>query len=430
MKVIGIIAEYNPFHNGHAYQIETLKRKVQADYVVIAMSGNFVQRGAAAVMDKFSRAQMALCCGADLVLELPVLYATASGETFARGGVSLLHHTGLVTHLGFGAESHDLDSLQKIAAVLKEEPEPFQNVLQQELKKGFSFPAARFSALKACFKLQRPNSCADLEQVLSAPNNILALEYLKALSYYASPMIPCLLPRQGQSYHDSTPGQTFSSASSIRTSIQEAFFETLESFRYSSSYSKITKSILPTLAASMPQNALSILMDYPHPFLSEQDFSSLLHYQLLTMPAEALASCADCSSDLADRIKKELDHFCSWNSFCLHLKTKNITYTHLSRMFLHILLSITKEDYYLAPEPSYLRVLGFRREAAPLLTALKAHSSLPLVTSPARAMDTLSEPARRLLALDLKSSDLYRIGLTKKGDCSLSNDYQQPVLCL
>lgn len=149
MKVLGIIAEYNPFHKGHAYQIKTLKEKVQADYVVAAMSGNFVQRGAPALMEKYSRAQMALRCGIDLVLELPTPYATASAEYFARGGVALLEGTGIVTHLGFGIEASHFGTLQELADILTQQPELFQHTLQQGLKQGLSFPAARFQAITA-----------------------------------------------------------------------------------------------------------------------------------------------------------------------------------------------------------------------------------------------------------------------------------------
>ena len=155
MKVLGIIAEYNPFHMGHAYQINTLKKEINADYTVIAMSGNFVQRGAPAMMEKYSRARMALSCGADLVLELPSIYAAASAEHFARGGVALLESAGVVTHLGFGTETKDFGLLQEIADLLNRQPEPFTKILQQGLKNGLSFPAARSQAVEACLEKEK-----------------------------------------------------------------------------------------------------------------------------------------------------------------------------------------------------------------------------------------------------------------------------------
>lgn len=453
MKVLGIIAEYNPFHMGHAYQINTLKKEINADYTVIAMSGNFVQRGAPAMMEKYSRARMALSCGADLVLELPSIYAAASAEHFARGGVALLESTGIVTHLGFGTETKDFGLLQEIADLLNRQPEPFTKILQQGLKNGLSFPAARSQAVEACLekekaapdepprykhtekpalasssersqqlgsKPMKKNKATETGHILASPNNILAIEYLKALERYHSSMIPCPLLRRGQGYHDASPGQEFSSASAIRASI---LGERQENF-------SARNSKLDTLGHALPGAAFEILRNYPHPFLQENDFSTLLHYKLLTEPASQLSRYADISSDLAKRIKKEIDSFLSWSSFCSHLKSKNTTYARLSRMFLHVILNIYQEDYQPFPEPAYLRILGFGRQAAPLLAAIKSQGKLPLITSPSAAEGILDSPARVLLSQDLAASGLYRVGLAAKGDNRLKNDYQQPLALL
>lgn len=424
MKVLGIIAEYNPFHKGHAYQIATLKEKINADYTIIAMSGNFVQRGAPAMMEKCSRARMALSCGADLVLELPSLYATASAEHFARGGIALLENTGVVTHLGFGTETDNFDLLQETANLLNHQPEPFLQILRQGLKQGLSFPAARSQAIKTCLEKEKaiPYKTTEPEHILASPNNILAIEYLKALGRYHSNMLPCPLLRRGQGYHDTSPAQEFSSASAIRASI-------LEQGRSQENFSA-RNSKPDALEHTLPAAAFDILRNYPHPFLQENDFSTLLHYKLLTVPAEKLSYYADVSADLAKRIKKEIDSFLSWSGFCRHLKSKNITYTRLSRMFLHIILNIYHEDYQPFPEPSYLRVLGFRKQATPLLTAIKSWGNLPIITSPSNAQSILNASAWALLSHDLEASDLYRVGLAAKGDNQLKNDYQQPLVRL
>lgn len=469
MKVLGIIAEYNPFHMGHAYQINTLKKEINADYTVIAMSGNFVQRGAPAMMEKYSRARMALSCGADLVLELPSIYAAASAEHFARGGVALLKSAGVVTHLGFGTETRDFGLLQEIADLLNRQPEPFTKILQQGLKNGLSFPAARSQAVEACLEKEKAapdepprykhtgkpalasssersqqlgskpvkkNKATETGHILASPNNILAIEYLKALERYHSSMIPCPLLRRGQGYHDVSPGQEFSSASAIRASILEKgcsssdpairaniLGEGQENF-------SARNSKLDTLGHALPGAAFEILRNYPHPFLQENDFSTLLHYKLLTEPASQLSRYADISSDLARRIKKEIDSFLSWSSFCSHLKSKNTTYARLSRMFLHVILNIYQEDYQPFPEPAYLRILGFGRQAASLLAAIKSQGKLPLITSPSAAEGILDSPARTLLSQDLAASGLYRVGLAAKGDNRLKNDYQQPLALL
>lgn len=422
MKVLGIIAEYNPFHKGHAYQIKTLKEKVQADYVVAAMSGNFVQRGAPALMEKYSRAQMALRCGIDLVLELPTPYATASAEYFARGGVALLEGTGIVTHLGFGIEASHFGTLQELADILTQQPELFQHTLQQGLKQGLSFPAARFQAITACLGQRGAFPLDALRQILGSPNNILAVEYLKALSRCRSKMVPCPLQRQGQPYHGTALGQEYPSASAIRAAILNPDSHMLREGLQDPPR-------LAALKGAMPEAAYSILEGYPHPFLQEDDFSPLLHYKLLTEPASQLSLYADVSPDFARRMGKEASRFLSWSQFCSHLKCKNITYTRLSRMFLHIVLSLYAENQQNCPEPAYLRVLGFCKEAAPLLTAIKFKGKLPAVTSPS-AINALTDSARRRLADDIKASGLYRVGLSSKGDSQLKNDYQQPMLRL
>lgn len=432
VKIIGIIAEYNPFHKGHAYQIETLRKKIDADYVIIAMSGNFVQRGAPALMDKYSRTRMALTCGADLVLELPVLYAAASAEYFAQGGVSLLQRTGIVSHLGFGTETENLELLQEAARTLLQETDTFQETLRRHLKAGTSFPAARSLALKNVLfpreaisepeNLLAPETAVskpELENVLSSPNNILAIEYLKALAREHSHIIPLPLLRRGQGYHETAleAGEDFISASAIRNLIPRKTAAN-------------KNDIVSELAQYMPKGSYDILKNYSHPFLAEDDFSMLLHYKLLTESRECLASYADSSPSLASRMKKEADSFLSWSGFCEQIKSRDITYTRLSRLFLHILLGISKEDYSQFPKPSYLRVLGFRKNSSPLLTLLKTHSSLPIITSPSEAERALSASAKHMLSYDLKSTDLYRTGLAAKGDNSLKNDYRQQIVQL
>ena len=213
MRIVGIIAEYNPFHQGHAYQIKKVRELTQADFILVSMSGNFVQRGAPAMFDKYTRAHAALLSGADLVLELPVSIATGSAEAFARGGVRLLHDTGIVTDLCFGSECGDLSSLERLAAFLAEEPTDYKLYLQDGLKQGLSFPAAREQAVR----LSDPYLPAEL---LGMPNNLLGLEYLKALHLYGSSIRPFTIQREGSGYHDTdvSSGQ-YSSASAIRAEL-------------------------------------------------------------------------------------------------------------------------------------------------------------------------------------------------------------------
>lgn len=449
MNVVGIIAEYNPFHRGHEYQILKLREICHADYIIIAMSGNFVQRGAPALMDKYSRTRMALSCGADLVLELPSLFATASAEYFSTGGVCLLNGAGVVTHLGFGAETENHQLLCALADLLSKEPEHYRENLRRELKTGASFPAARSAALRNYIATDMPSllqnyntesaspdlqpshaAFTEIEDILISPNNILALEYLQALATSGSDIIPTPICRKGNGYHDTAITQDFCSASAIRSCLREKLpcLQTVEQTHTANCPTKNGSFPIPETA--MPKTAYDILNHYPHPFLFEDDLSALLHYELLTDDTNRLAAWGDSSQEIANRLSAEREHFTNWSGFCQHMKTKNITHARLSRLFTHMLLHIRQEDYRRFTAPAYLRVLGFRKSAAPLLSAIKSHSSLPLITNAADAERFLSPEAQQLWQFDMRSSDLYRLCLAAKGDYSMKNDYRQQIICL
>ena len=213
MKTAGIIAEYNPFHRGHEYQIQYTREKLGADYVIVAMSGDYVQRGTPALISKHLRTEMALRCGADLVLEMPVSVSTASAEAFAMGGVSLLDSLGVVDILCFGSESGEITALKELAEVLVEEPEEYRILLKSFLSQGLSFPAARSQALTEYFKNPRNFTGDDFDgvltpllnqvtRILNTPNNILGIEYCKALLRLNSKIQPVTIRREGMGYHD------------------------------------------------------------------------------------------------------------------------------------------------------------------------------------------------------------------------------------
>ena len=215
MKITGIIAEYNPFHNGHLYQIEQVKKN-GADYVVIVMSGNFLQRGTPAILDKWSRTQMALSCGADLIIELPAVLATASAQYFARGGVSILDKLGCIDTISFGCESDDISMIQTLSSYLSDEPDNYKEKLQHYLRDGNSFPKARALALSDCLS-------AKTVAFASSPNNILALEYCIALLERNSSMNILPIKREGSGYHDTFLSKdTFASATAIREILEKA----------------------------------------------------------------------------------------------------------------------------------------------------------------------------------------------------------------
>ena len=390
MKIIGIIAEYNPFHNGHAYQITTIRERTGADFVIVAMSGDFVQRGAPAILDKYARAQMALSCGADLVLELPALWATASAEHFAMAGVTLFEKMGLVDGICFGAETDNLPLLTAIADILADEPEAYRTLLASYLKTGVAFPKARASALADFVAMHETHLTDDLHEVLSSPNNILAIEYLKALRRRHSSMTPYLIRREGSGYHDTALAPTASA-----TGIREALFSGNAS-----------------ISVSMPATAYTILQEYQvmAPLLDANDFSPILGYRLLTLSPKELTAFGDCSADIANRLYKNRPAFSSYTSFAAQNKRRDVTYTRMSRILLHIVLSITDEDYAHFASCDYipyLRILGFRTAATRLFGELKAAAQVPLISKLADASAILSPDALSLLDKDIFAADLY-----------------------
>jgi len=410
MKVVGIIAEYNPFHNGHKYQIDTLREKTQADYVIVAMSGNFLQRGVPALCDKFSRTDMALKNGADLVIELPTLWSTASAEYFAHGGVELLKNTGVVTHLGFGAETDDLEAIKQVSSILKEEPDIFQESLSLSLRKGEPFPVARKNALIAALPMFQKQQ---LETLLDSPNNILALEYLKALPETIKPI---LIPRKGAGYHDTNIQAVLPSASAIRDTI---FCD--------------DKIDLNALSAAMPSSAFEILLKLidQNNILDCSDFSEMLGFCLLSLAQDGYASFADCTTDLSNKIKKLVKEYISFDSFAHKLKSKDMTYTRVSRCLLHILLNIKQSDYSLQQTTGfapYIRVLGFRKDSSLLLSSIKKEASVPLITKVADAASILDKETYTLFEKDLFASNLYYQRLAGKTHTNPMNEFTNQIV--
>lgn len=409
MKVVGLITEYNPFHNGHKYHIEQALHLTGADAALVVMSGNYVQRGAPAILPKHLRAESALACGAAAVLELPSCYATGSAEFFALGAVSLLEKLGCVDFLCFGAESPDLDSMKTIAEILLDEPPVYQDLLKSFIKSGMSFPAARQKALA--------EYTGKHSELLDQPNNILGIEYLKALYRLQSSIVPYALERTGSGYHDLHLNSGFSSASAIRKALSDYGIDNVE----------YLESVLPE--SSFP--SLSQVWNLRGPVCSD-DYSLLLKYNLLTSTPKQLAEYTDISTDLANRIYKHRNQFVSFEQFCDLLKTKQLTYTRISRALLHILLDIRKDDmrqYLSSGYHGYARLLGFRKDHSQIFSRIKGESKIPLL-SKLTASNQIAEPFLTMLRHDIFASDLYESVVTEKFRTTFKNDYEQSVVIL
>lgn len=413
MKIVGLITEYNPFHNGHLYHLQQAKAETGADKVIVVMSGDYVQRGAPAIMPKHLRTQAALAAGASLVLELPVCYATGSAEYFARGAISLLDRLHCVDAVCFGSESGSYRLLSEVADVVADEPPIYQARLKAGLKKGQPFPLARQHALNEYFQNET------LSQVLEAPNNILGIEYIKALRQLNSPIKGYTIRRAVSGYHDTELSQELSSASAIRVALQRG------------------KDQLSTLDKQVPAAVFELLETtygtrYP---VYCDDFSLLTKYRLLTKNSSALSSYADVSEELANRITNHVNDYSSYSDFCTLLKTREVTYTRISRALMHILLGITKSDLTAYADQGYsfyARVLGFRREDHEIFSQLKAKASIPLITRLSAADSLFDEagPARRMLDQDILAANIYESVITEKYHTPFTNEYSQSMIIL
>ncbi len=425
MKIVGLIAEYNPFHNGHLYHIERAKEITGADSAIVVMSGNYVQRGAPAIMPKHLRAEVALEAGADIIFELPVCYACASAEYFAAGAVSLFEQLNCVDSVCFGSECGDYGLLERIARVAADEPEEYRILLSEGLKKGMSFPRARQAALT---EYLRDDS---LDIVLEQPNNILGIEYIKALYQKKSPIHSYTIKRMVSGYHDTELTGTYSSASAIRKLLSYASHSVSMEQEGMFDEPSISEA-LTRLEDMVPPSCIRTLEDthrsrYP---IYANDFSLPLKYQLLKETYTSLAEYLDISEDLANRILNHTNDFVTFDQFCDLLKTRDVTYSRLSRSLLHILLGIKKKDLLTFREEGccqYARILGFRKDAKRLLSYIKKHSDVPLITKLTQ-IDGLTPPGLAMLKQDVFASNLYESVITNKFKMPFVNEYQHQIL--
>ena len=421
MKIAGIIAEYNPFHTGHAYHIQKTRELTGADYIVVVMSGDFVQRGAPALMEKHLRAEMALLGSADLILEMPVQTATASAEGFAAGGVSLLDGLGVVDELCFGSECGDTEILMDVAEILVKEPSEYRNLLQQNLRAGMSFPAARSSALigyiqeKIASGLNTLGTSSEhIELVLSSPNNILGIEYCKALLRLNSRIIPHALLRKGSGYHDTDfsllSDEKFPSASGIRNLMKKS-----EKAGQSADFSRL----IPSASVSGFLDSLE-----KGAWLSDSALDLPLHYKLLLESEETLKMYPELSDALIRRILKSRNQYEGFSQFADLLKTRDITRSAICRSLVRIFL----DQKTTAPgHIPYARVLGFQKNSASLLSQIKKNSPIPLITKAADASAILDETALRLFNETCAASNLYEMLLCHKTGQPFIHEMKKPL---
>ena len=452
MKVTGIIAEYNPFHKGHKYQIDYCKKELNSDYVIVAMSGDYVQRGTPALLPKHVRAEMALRCGADLVLEMPVSVSTASAEAFAFGGISMLEGLHMVDSLCFGSEYGEVSALMELAEILVKEPEEYRSLLKEFLSNGLSFPSARCQALTEYFKNPRNFTGDDFDgvltpllnqivQILNSPNNILGIEYCKALLRLKSNIKPVTLKRQGMGYHETLATAVSTRITSTDVAVDDTPFASASAdtatdnipFASASAIRELLKAALmpetiSRITAQVPDEISSLLASslQRNEFLTEDVLDPLLSYCILKENTSGLSTYLDVSRDLAERIANRSNEVNGFLQAAALLKTKELTQTRIQRALLHIILRIREVP---ATVP-YARVLGFRKESSALLKEIKDSSSIPLITKLADTDSILDEAGKILLSETTFASNLYEKLLCQKSGRNFVHEYQKQLVIL
>ena len=425
MKIVGLITEYNPFHAGHLYHMQQARELTGADYCVVLMSGSFVQRGEPAIFDKYLRTKTALLAGADLVLEIPAAFSTASAHEFAAYGVALLSAIG-VDAVVFGSECGQIEILKQAAYALNHESAEFQERLRKGLKAGLTYPQARAKALGETqaggtrvenvedFHANTDVSNSHIwSSILNSPNNILGIEYLRAAEDLHSPMEFYTISREGSGYHEDTLADAnFPSASAIRGIIRNSLSKDKDLL-------DILASHLPAVTHPAYTGAVPVFVD---------DFSELLNAAVLQL--QATFSIADLSPELAARLAKPPYFPLSFEERIQALKTRQLTYTRVSRALLHLVLGMREEDISRWKDEGYAlyaRILGFRRQSSPLLSCLHKKSSIPLITKMADAAQSLAPSALALLEQEVYASHLYQTVRIKRGGV-FQNEYTEGLV--
>lgn len=399
MNITGIITEYNPFHNGHKFHLEESKKETKSDGTICIMSGNFVQRGGPAIIDKWKRTEMALSNGVDLIIELPTFYAVSSAEFFAKGAVSILNSLNIVNNLFFGSEIGDAKALSEIAKVLVSEDERFQNILKENLSLGLTFAKAREKSL-----IEYLNS-SEINNIITSSNNILGIEYIKAILKLNSSINPVALKREGSNYNDKSLSQTFSSATSIREVLKNT------------SNIEDLKNIIPLESYEV----FSKLQEQDYRFTFEEEMFKYIKYKIQTNCVN-FNNLYEVTEGLDNKIIKEISSSNSLHEFILKIKSKRYTYSKISRILTHIYLCLDNDDFKdIANENNlYVRVLGFNKTGREILSLIKANSSIPLITKVPRFTNN------PLLKFDLQATACYSLLNDKVNPF---NDYlQSPII--
>ncbi len=387
MKSVGIIAEYNPFHNGHKYQIQKIKKDLNPDVIIAIMSGNFVQRGELAIINKWQRTKSALKCGIDMVIELPTYYALSSAEMFAFGGISILDSLN-VENIVFGSENGNIDDFYTVTKKLIELEKNHIEGLQQILKQGHSFAKARNILINELYSLNESQ-----KSILTNPNNILGLEYLKSINGLNSKIKPHTIKRYGASYHDTNILSETPSASAIR--------------KFLLTDSNTSDELFTTLSKSMPKEALNILTNSNT--VNTESLYPILKYKLMTSSTNELQTIHDVTEGIENKIINSIPNSNSLKQLIYNCKSKRYAQTRISRILMKILLNIKTEDIgYIKNNnrPKYARILGFNNNGINYLNHIKKNCEIEIITN-IKNFKTSNPHIKKMLATDILATNIY-----------------------
>jgi predicted nucleotidyltransferase len=412
-RVLGIIAEYNPFHNGHMYHLQKAKEQSGAQYCICVMSGNFVQRGNTSIVNKWKKAEMALLNGVDLVIELPTIYSVASAEGFSLGAIKLLNNLKIVDAISFGTETSDFAALNNISSIVNEEPMKYKSILNSELKKGLSFPKARENALMLYL-----NDNKRYDNILNTPNNILAIEYLKALKKIKSTIQPIPVKREKVYYNDNVIVDEFASATAIRKLLKNEEFSEIRKVVPKSTYQILKKET----------ELGNVVLDLSR-------YEKEIIYNLRRMTVSEIAELPDVNEGLEHSLKNAANYSNDITNLINIVKTKRYTVTRIQRILICALLGITKRDVGMAKKTEpYIRVLGFNEKGKELISRInKQNPKATVITSVKKFQDKNnnnknSKIYKRLLDIDIFSTNVYTMACKSE---SLANlDYTKNMVIL
>lgn len=407
-KVLGIIAEYNPFHNGHLLHLEKSKKICDAQYSICVMSGNFVQRGNTSIVNKWVKAEMALKSGVDLVLELPTVYSISSAENFAEGAIKLLNSLKIVDTVSFGSENSDINVLNRISSVLQEEPKQYLEFLNSELKKGLSFPKARENAILLYLNNEK------YLNILNQPNNTLAIEYLKALKKYKSHISPISVKREKVFYNSNCIVDEYASATAIRNMIINEQFNDIRKVVPVSSYNLLMKEI-----------------EEGHLAIDISKFEKEILYAIRSLSADDIKNFPEVTEGLENAIKNASNSCNNLSELINMVKSKRYTQTRIQRILLYILLNITKKDMYLSRRNiPYARILGYSPQGKELISEIyKANPKITLITSVKNFLDSSNNKTYKyMLNKDILATNIYTLAYSNNSTANL--DYTKKIVTL